>query len=70
MHAKLTSVAIHAGSYSTQVTLNAILWPTVMFIAGFVGTFISMIYVCRDWEMDFSDVDFCIYVTGVVDSVV
>lgn len=60
---------MHAGSYSTQATINAILLPTVFFVAGFVATFISLIYVCRDWDMDFSDVEFCIYVTGVVDSV-
>ena len=71
MQIKLTSsMAIHAGSYSTQMALHSILWPTVFFIAGFVGMFFSLIYVCRDLEMDFSDMDFCIYVTGVVDVVV
>ena len=67
MHTKLMSVAMHAGSYSTQVTLHAILWPTLIFVAGFVATIISLIYVCRDWDMDFSDMDFCMYLTGVVD---
>ena len=66
MHTKLTSVAMQP-SYSTQMTLHAILWPTALFVAGFVATFISLIYVCRDWDMDFSDTDFCIYITGLVD---
>ena len=51
---------------SDLLTLHAILWPSILFVVGFVCTFFSLIYVCRDWDMDFREMDFCIYITGVL----
>ena len=33
--------------YSMTIKLNAMLWPTLLFIIGFVNTFISSVYICK-----------------------
>ncbi len=66
---KLSSgMGINIDSCNTQFTLRAMIWPTLMFVVSFIGTFISLIYVCSDMEMDYSEAHFCLTVTGVADT--
>ena len=56
--------------YSFLIMLNAMLWPTLLFIGGFVGIFISSIYTYKEQQVDTPNVHFYMGVSGIAETVV